>query len=98
LSTRAALPLVSALVRPIALALVIVTLGGCTAGAWLFGAIADSLSPVSGWSKPGASEEDVRRDRNECDAAALKEHGPGPAAHLAYERCMRHKGYELAEK
>jgi hypothetical protein len=69
--------------------------GGCGA---LVQKIDDLFAPSSGWAKNGVAEEDQRRDEQACDSAAVKAHGPGGGARLAYEHCMRAKGYELTAK
>ena len=78
----------------LALALVVVH-GGCGT---IIQKIEDLFAPVSGWSKPGVTDEEQKRDEQSCDSAAVKAHGPGGGARLAYENCMRAKGYELAAK
>jgi len=49
---------------------------------------------VSHWTKSGISDEDRRRDETACDETARRAQGMG-AARLAYEECMRGKGYEF---
>lgn len=84
------------LLRDLALAGVLaISFSGCF-GMW--SKVDGALAPVGGWSKPGVSEAERRRDQERCDEAALKAHGPGGEARLAYEQCMRATGYELTAK
>jgi hypothetical protein len=83
-------------VRGVALVLALaVAHGGCGT---VIEKVDDLLAPVGGWSKPGVTDEERKRDAQECDSAAIKAHGPGGRARLAYEHCMRARGYELATK
>ena len=75
--------------------LLVVAQGGC---AVMIQKVDDMFAPVGGWSKDGVEAEDQKRDEQVCDAAAVKAHGPGGGARLAYEHCMRTKGYELTAK
>jgi hypothetical protein len=74
---------------------VAVALGGCQeAVSWLDGLFA----PVGGWVKPGVSNEERRRDEDECQRAATGSEGQPSSVRLVYERCMREKGYELGSR
>jgi hypothetical protein len=51
--------------------------------------------------KPGASEEQKKKDESECVQAAIDTAGPRPAAFIAVDRdtvdrCMRQRGYTPA--
>lgn len=79
-------------------AALVVALGLGLGGCFMVRPIDDMLAPSSGWAKSGVTAEEQERDEQACDSAAVKRHGPGAAARLAYERCMRAKGYELTAK
>jgi hypothetical protein len=70
--------------------LVVALLGGCV-----------TTTRKTIYMKPGASEEQKKKDEAECVQAAIDTAGPRAAAFIAVDRetvdrCMRQRGYTLA--
>ncbi len=70
-------------------------------GMLVAGWLAGCASSGSDWAKPGASQQQIGRDTNECllDAQMIESGPQGPRTRIQqdrYQRCMTDRGYTPA--